>query len=86
MLLQIIGMIFFIMLVILGSRWLFRGTAGMRPCKTCGKEIAKSARHCPHCGGYVWHPIEVKAVIILIVFIILLYWWLSTLNSGMFGL
>lgn len=20
-------------------------------CKTCGKQVAKNARHCPHCGA-----------------------------------
>jgi len=51
----------------------------MRKCSSCGKEIAKSARACPYCGGCVWHPIEIKVTIFLIAFNIGLFWWVSSM-------
>jgi len=40
----------------------------MKPCKTCGKMRAKSAKNCPHCGALVHHSIEfiLKIVIVLV--------------------
>lgn len=29
----------------------------MKPCKSCNKMIAKSAKACPFCGGYVHHNV-----------------------------
>jgi predicted amidophosphoribosyltransferase len=49
----------------------------MRECSSCGKGIAQTARRCPYCGGYIWHPIEVKVAIGLILFVLFLYAWLS---------
>jgi len=49
----------------------------MKPCRDCGKEISTTARRCPHCGAYIWHPIEVKATIALIIFNLCLFAWLS---------
>ena len=42
----------------------------LKPCKTCGVEIAKSAKHCPHCGGRVTHSAEFVGQIIALIVII----------------
>ena len=42
----------------------------MITCKACGKEIAKSAKACPHCGAKVKHHRFLSIIIILIVLFI----------------
>jgi hypothetical protein len=37
--------------------------AKLKPCKTCGKEVAKSAKKCPHCGQKLKMGFFMKALI-----------------------
>jgi hypothetical protein len=37
--------------------------AKLKPCKTCGKEVAKSAKKCPHCGQKLKMGFFMKAFI-----------------------
>lgn len=39
----------------------------LKPCNTCGIEIAKSAKHCPYCGGRVTHYAEFVGKIIALI-------------------
>lgn len=41
----------------------------MKPCKACGKEIAKSAKACPHCGAKNKKP-PVGCLVVLILFLL----------------
>lgn len=47
----------------------------MIACKTCGKEIAKSAKVCPHCGAQLKKPI---GTFVLLAFVVVI--------AGMFGI
>lgn len=48
-------------------------------CKTCGAEIAKSAKVCPHCGGKV-RKNSAKAILLTIVLFVVLC---AIINGGM---
>ena len=42
----------------------------LKPCPDCGKDVSKSALHCPHCGrhklGWIWFLLSWLALIVLI--------------------
>lgn len=39
----------------------------MKTCKSCGKEVAKSAKKCPHCGARLGMATWLKVIIVLVV-------------------
>ncbi|MCL2882340.1 MAG: DUF4352 domain-containing protein [Coriobacteriia bacterium] len=39
----------------------------LKTCKSCGKEVAKSAKKCPHCGARLGMATWLKVIIVLIV-------------------
>lgn len=43
----------------------------LKLCKHCGKEIAKSAKKCPHCGGKNKFPVLLTIVGVLAVFMVI---------------
>jgi RNA polymerase subunit RPABC4/transcription elongation factor Spt4 len=45
--------------------------AKLKPCKTCGKEVAKSAKKCPHCGQKLKMGFFLKGVIGLVAIIVI---------------
>lgn len=48
----------------------------LTPCKTCSKEIAKSATICPHCGAKIKLNLIEKIILFIIVSWISVYGWL----------
>ena len=40
--------------------------AKLKNCKHCGKEIAKSAKVCPNCGGKLGKPIFIKLICLIV--------------------
>jgi len=48
----------------------------LTPCKTCSKEVAKSAIVCPHCGAKLKLNLIEKLVLFVIVSWISVYGWL----------
>ena len=56
--------------------------AKMIKCKTCGEEIAKSAKVCPHCGAKNKKPLAVLRVILGILLII---WGIGAIGRGFSG-
>ena len=49
---------------------------GIKQCKTCNNDIAKSAKRCPHCGEEFGDGC-ISAVINLIIFLVVLSWFLA---------
>jgi RNA polymerase subunit RPABC4/transcription elongation factor Spt4 len=45
--------------------------AKLKPCRTCGKEVAKSAKKCPHCGQKLKMGFFMKGIIGLVAIIII---------------
>ena len=43
-------------------------------CKTCGAEIAKSAKKCPQCGAKIRHPFKTlfKIILVLVIIVVVL--------------
>lgn len=56
--------------------------AKMMKCKTCGEEIAKSAKACPHCGAKNKKPF---AALRIIFGILLIIWVAGAINRGFSG-
>lgn len=44
----------------------------LKKCKHCGKNVAKSAKSCPSCGGKLGSPFIVKALCLVIVIILVI--------------
>lgn len=42
-------------------------TDNLKTCKSCGKEIAKSAKKCPHCGANLGMATWLKVIIVLVI-------------------
>lgn len=53
----------------------------MTNCKTCGREVAKSARRCPHCGACM--PAHKPSFIIWVLVLFAVGIVLYTIGQGM---
>ena len=54
--------------------------AKLKPCKTCGKEVAKSAKKCPHCGQKLKMGFMMKAIIGIAALVVISI--IASLNGG----
>ncbi|MBS6523398.1 MAG: hypothetical protein ACLTNE_07385 [Intestinimonas butyriciproducens] len=53
----------------------------LKPCKACGKEMAKSAKACPHCGAKNKKPIFTKVWFWVLVVLALVIFFISSLEE-----
>lgn len=44
--------------------------AGMKACPACGKQIAKGAANCPHCGKVFTRPVTWLALIVFVALVL----------------
>jgi len=54
----------------------------LKKCKTCGKDIAKSAKVCPHCGAKNKRKSKLIGVLAILGLIISIIWGISDANEG----
>ena len=56
----------------------------LKPCKTCGKEVAATAETCPHCGqSHPTIPIDTKAVYGVVALIVIGGWFYALYYFGL---
>ena len=56
------------------------GTPQLKPCPTCGKPVANTARKCPHCGGVMPQSAVEQIVVVAVILVVgfmLLAWGVS---------
>jgi RNA polymerase subunit RPABC4/transcription elongation factor Spt4 len=46
--------------------------AKLKKCKHCGKEVAKSAKSCPNCGGNLGSPLIVKFIGLVLAIVLII--------------